>query len=66
MNNQRQFIFVGSSMQNTLVERLQQMFPDIVDLKDEDHYSVIPKNIKHEEIYIDSDIDDIKLLIELL
>ena len=66
MNPKRQFIFVGSSMQSSLVERLQDMFPGIVDIKDEEHYAKVPSTVSSEEIYIDSDQDDIQMLIDLL
>ena len=41
-NKHRQFIFTGSSMQEEQVDRLKQIFPDIVDVKSHSYGRVPP------------------------
>ena len=45
-NKRRQFIFAGSSMQNTLIEQFMKIFPGIVDFKSETYGKVSP-HIEH-------------------
>jgi len=65
-NKRRQFIFTGSSMQNSVIEQFKRIFPGIVDLESKT-YGKVPAQIEHQSVYIESNVDnDIQILVNLI